>query len=45
MLILSKLARGASAGAIAGLLMWSSPAIAGDNPQVAAEFMTTARAQ
>jgi len=45
MTILSMLARGASAGAIAGLMMLSSPALAGDNPQVAAEVMALARAQ
>ena len=45
MLILSKLARGASAAAIAGILMLSSPALAGDNPKVAAEVMALARAQ
>ena len=36
MLTLSKLARGVSAAAIAGALMLSSPALAGDNPKVAA---------
>jgi ketosteroid isomerase-like protein len=45
MTILNKLAHGASAGAIAGLLMLSSPALASDNPQVAAEVMALARAQ
>ena len=45
MTILSKIARGASAGAIAGLLAVSSPALAGENPQVAAEVMALARAQ
>jgi len=45
MLILSKLARGASAAAIAGVLMLSSPALAGDNPKDAAEVMALARAQ
>ena len=45
MLTLGKLARGASAGAIAGLLMLGSPAYAGDNPKVAAEVMALARAQ
>jgi ketosteroid isomerase-like protein len=43
--ILSKLARGASAAAMAGFLMLSSPALAGDNPKVAAEVMALARAQ
>lgn len=45
MLILSKLARGASAAAVAGIMMLSSPALAGDNPQVAAAVMALARAQ
>ena len=45
MLILSKLARGASAAAIAGVLMLSSPVSAAENPQVAAEIMALARAQ
>jgi ketosteroid isomerase-like protein len=45
MLILSKLARGVSAAAIAGVLMLSSPVSAGENPQVAAEIMALARAQ
>src|SRR6476646_1312885 len=45
MTIFSKIARGASAGAIAALLIVSSPAVAGDNPQVAAEVMALARAQ
>ena len=45
MTILSMLARSASAGAIAGLMMLSSPALAGDNPKVAAEVMALARAQ
>src|SRR5215212_9324176 len=45
MTILSRIARGASAGAIAGLLIVSSPALAGDNPQVAAEVMALARTQ
>ena len=45
MTILSKIARGASAGALAGLLIVSSPALAADNPQVAAEVMALARAQ
>ena len=42
---LTKLARGASAGAIAGLMILSTPVLAGDNPQVAAEVMALARAQ
>jgi ketosteroid isomerase-like protein len=45
MTILGRIARGASAGAIAGLLIVSSPALAGENPQVAAEVMALARAQ
>jgi hypothetical protein len=45
MTILTMLARSASAGAIAGLMMLGSPALAGDNPQVAAEVMALARAQ
>jgi ketosteroid isomerase-like protein len=45
MLILTKLAHGVSAAAIAGVLMLSTPAIAGDNPKVAAEVMALARAQ
>lgn len=45
MTILSMLARGASAGAIAGLMMLSTPALAGENPKVAAEVMALARAQ
>ena len=45
MTILSMHARSASAGAIAGLMMLTSPALAADNPQVAAEIMALARAQ
>jgi ketosteroid isomerase-like protein len=45
MTILSMLARSASAGAIAGFMMISSPALAGENPKVAAEVMALARAQ
>jgi ketosteroid isomerase-like protein len=45
MTILTMLARGASAGVIAGLLMFSAPALAGDNPRVAAEVIAAARAQ
>jgi ketosteroid isomerase-like protein len=45
MLNLNKLARGAGATAIAGLLILSTPALAGDNPKVAAEVMALARAQ
>jgi len=45
MLILSKLARGASAAAVAGVLLLSSPALAADNPKVASEVMALARAQ
>jgi ketosteroid isomerase-like protein len=42
---LTKLARAASAGAIASLMMLSSPVLAADNPKVAAEVMALARAQ
>jgi ketosteroid isomerase-like protein len=45
MTILTMLARGASAGVFAGLLMFSDPALAGDNPRVAAEVIAAARAQ
>jgi len=45
MTILTRFARSASAGAIAGLLIVSSPALAGENPQVAAEVIALARAQ
>jgi len=45
MSLLSKLSRGVSAASIAGVLMLSSPALAGDNPKVAAEVMALARAQ
>ena len=46
MLILSKLARGASAAAIAVVLTRTPyPALASDNPKVAAEVMALARAQ
>jgi hypothetical protein len=45
MTILSRIARGASASAIAGLVIVSSPALAEENPQVAAEVMALARAQ
>ena len=45
MLILSNLARGVSAAAIAGVLMLSSPVSAAENPQVASEIMALARAQ
>ncbi len=45
MLQLTKLARGASVGAIAALMMLSAPVLAADNPQVAAEVMALARAQ
>jgi len=45
MLILGKLARGASAFAIAGALILSAPVQAADNPQVSAEVMALARAQ
>lgn len=45
MLNLTRFARGASLGAIGALLMLSTPASAGDNPQVAAEVMALARAQ
>jgi ketosteroid isomerase-like protein len=43
--ILSLLARGDCAGAIAGLMMLSTPALAGENPKVAAVVMALARAQ
>src|SRR5690348_18170718 len=42
---LGKLARGASAFAIAGALFVSAPVQAADNPQVSAEIMALARAQ
>jgi len=45
MLILNKLARSAGVAAVAGFMMLSSPAVAGDNPKVAAEVMALARAQ
>ncbi|MEP6982239.1 MAG: nuclear transport factor 2 family protein [Sphingomicrobium sp.] len=45
MLNLTNLARGASAGAIAALLMLSTPVLAADNPKVAGEIMALARAQ
>jgi ketosteroid isomerase-like protein len=45
MTILSKIARGASAGAIAGLLIVSSSALAAENSQIAAEVIALARAQ
>jgi len=45
MTMLSMLARGASVAAIAGFVILSSPALAGDNPQVAAEVMALARSQ
>ena len=45
MLNLTKLARGASAVAIASLMMLSAPVLAADNPKVAAEVIALARAQ
>lgn len=42
---LTRYARGASLGAIAALLAVSAPAVAGDNPKVAAEVIAMARAQ
>jgi len=45
MLILGKLARGASAFAIAGALILSTPVQGAENPQVSAEIMALARAQ
>ena len=45
MLKLSLLSRGAAAGTIALLLMAGAPALAAENPQVAAEVMALARAQ
>ncbi len=42
---LSKYTRCASLGALAALLMLSAPAVAGENPKVAAEVMALARAQ
>lgn len=45
MLNLNKFGRGVSAAAIASLMMLSGPALAADNPKVAAEVMALARAQ
>ena len=45
MLKLSLWSRGAAAGTIALLLMAGAPALASENPQVAAEVMALARAQ
>jgi len=45
MLKLSLLSHGAAAGTIALLLMAGAPALAAENPQVAAEVMALARAQ
>ena len=45
MLNFTKLARGASAGAISALMTLSTPVLAADNPQVAAEVIALARAQ
>ena len=42
---LKKLSRGAAVGGIALLMLAGSPALAADNPQVAAEIMALARAQ
>jgi ketosteroid isomerase-like protein len=45
MLNLTSLARGASAAAIVALMAISTPVVAADNPQVAAEVIALARAQ
>jgi ketosteroid isomerase-like protein len=45
MLKMTNWSRGAAAGTIALLLMVGTPALAADNPQVAAEVMALARAQ
>ena len=45
MLNLTRLGRGISAAAVASLMMVSSPALAADNPKVAAEVIALARAQ
>ena len=45
MMNLSILSRGAAAGSLALMLMIGTPALAADNPQVAAEIMALARAQ
>lgn len=45
MTYLKSLSRGAAVGTIALLLMAGAPALAADNPQVAAEVMALARAQ
>ena len=45
MTYLKKLSRGAAVGTIALLLLAGTPALAADNPQVAAEVMALARAQ
>ena len=45
MMNLSILTRGAAAGSLALLMMVGTPALAADNPQVAAEIMALARAQ
>ena len=45
MLTFTNLARGASVGAIATLMALSTPVLAADNPQVAAEVIALARAQ
>jgi len=45
MLDLNKFGRGACGAVIGSLMMLSSPALAADNPKVAAEIMALARAQ
>lgn len=45
MIMIAKFARGTAACALAGLLAFGSPALAADNPRVAAEVMALARAQ
>lgn len=45
MIIPARFARGTAACALAGLLAFASPALAADNPRVAAEVMALARAQ
>ena len=45
MMNLSVLSRGAATGTLALMLMIGTPALAADNPQVAAEIMALARAQ
>jgi ketosteroid isomerase-like protein len=45
MMNVAKWSRGAAAGTLALMLMIGTPALAADNPQVAAEIMALARAQ